>query len=78
MGKENKYIFKVAPRVNKVEVRKAVQDLYGVGVLDVNIVNIHRKTKRAAGRRKGGGYKGGYKKAIVTLVPGEKIELMPK
>ncbi len=78
LGKENKYIFKVIAGANKIEVKKAVQDFYGVGVLDVNIINIHRKTKRTAGRKRGGGHKAGYKKAIVTLYPGEKIELMPK
>ena len=76
LGKENKYVFKVFPRTNKVEIKKAVQDLYGVEVLGVNIINIHRKTKGTAGRRRAG-HKTGYRKAIVTLAEGEKIELMP-
>ena len=76
LGKENKYVFKVFPNTNKIEVKKAVQDLYGVEVLDVNIINIHQKSKRLAGRR-GAGHKSGYKKAIVTLAEGEKIELLP-
>ena len=77
LGKENKYIFKVFPKANKIEVKKAVQDLYGVGVRDVNIINIHRKTKRVSGRRREG-HKKGYKKAIVTLYKGEKMELLPR
>jgi len=76
-GEKNKYIFKVYQGANKIEVKKAVRDLYGVMVKDVNIINIHRKTKRAAGRTRGG-HKSGYKKAIVTLYKGEKLELMPR
>lgn len=77
LGKKNKYIFKVFSGVNKIEIKKAVQDLYGVEVLDVNTINIHRKAKRVAGRKRAG-HKRGYRKAIVTLAEGEKIELMPR
>lgn len=77
LGGENKYIFKVFPKANKIEIKRAVQDLYGVAVGDVNIINIHRKAKGLAGRKRGG-HKGGYKKAIVTLSEGEKMELMPR
>lgn len=75
LGKENKYVFKVKRKANKVEIKKAIQELYGVRVMDVKIINIPRKPRRL-GRTEG--YKSGYKKAIATLVEGEKIELIPK
>lgn len=70
--KENKYIFKVNPNANKSEIKKAVQELYGVKVENVNIINIPRK-KRRVGRTEG--FKPGYKKAVVEVREGEKIEM---
>jgi len=71
MGQENKYVFKISPEGNKAEVKKAVSELYGVNVIDVNIINIPKK-KRRLGQNQG--FKSGYKKAVVTLAKGEKIE----
>jgi large subunit ribosomal protein L23 len=67
----NKYVFKVAPVADKNKVKKSVEDLYGVKVISVNVINIPRK-KRIRGRVTG--WKSGYKKAIVTLKEGDKIE----
>ena len=72
---QNKYVFKIMPRANKVETKKAVENLYGVRVKDVNIINVHRKRKVLRGVE---GFKTGYKKAIVTLKEGEKIEIVPR
>lgn len=72
---ENKYTFKVTPKSNKIEIKKAVEDLYGVKVVNVSIINVHRKRKRV-GRRFG--FKNGYKKAIVEIEKGQKIEIMPR
>lgn len=72
---EDKYIFKIYPWANKIETKKAVESLYGVRVKDVNIVNVHRKKKTFRGIE---GFKPGYKKAIVTLEEGEKIEIIPR
>lgn len=72
---QNKYVFKIMPRANKVETKKAVENLYGVRVKDVNIINVHRKRKVLRGVE---GFKTGYKKAIVTLKEGEKIEIAPR
>lgn len=72
---QNKYIFKVMPRANKIEIKKAIQDLYGVKVRDVNLINISRKRRRLG---KTEGWKAGYKKAVITLAEGEKIEIMPR
>jgi len=71
---QNKYIFKVFPTANKIETKKAIENLYGVRVKNINVINVHRKRKMLRGIR---GFKSGYKKAIVTLEKGEKIEIMP-
>ena len=72
---QNKYVFKIMPRANKVETKKAIENLYGVRVKDVNIINVHRKRKVLRGVE---GFKTGYKKEIVTLKEGEKIEIVPR
>lgn len=69
---QNKYIFRVSSDSNKTIVKKSVEDLYKVSVTGVNIVNIPPK-KRVYGRTKG--FKSGFKKAIVTLKEGEKIQI---
>lgn len=71
LGAQNKYVFKIRPDANGAEARKAIQELYGVKVENVNIIKIPRK-KRKVGRSEG--FKPGYKKIIVTLREGEKIE----
>jgi large subunit ribosomal protein L23 len=68
----NKYCFSVAKNANKVMVKKAIKDLYGVEPIDVNIINNRRrwvKYGRVEGR------KSSWKKAIVTLKQGDKIEI---
>ena len=68
---QNKYVFRINSGANKTEVKKAIEELYGVAVEEVNVVKIPRK-KRRVGRSEG--FKAGYKKAIVTLREGDKIE----
>ncbi len=68
----NKYIFEVDRRANKIEVAKAVEKLFKVRVLDVRVMNIAGKKKRI-GRIMG--EKPSWKKAIVTLAPGNRIEI---
>ena len=70
---ESKYVFVVSPFANKVEIKKAVRNLYGVVVKSVNIVKVPSKPKRFKGVP---GIKSGYKKAIVTLTKGSKIDMM--
>jgi len=72
---ENKYIFNVLPVANKNEIKKAIEDLYGVNVVNVRIINIPRKQRRL-GRQKG--WRKGYKKAIVRIEKGQRIEIMPR
>lgn len=68
----NKYIFKVAPRANKIEIIKAVSNTYNVKAVSANIINIRRKV-RLVGKTKG--FKSGFKKAVVTLAKGQTIEV---
>jgi large subunit ribosomal protein L23 len=68
----NVYTFKVAAEANKIEIKKAVEEAFGVKVLKINTANTKSKAKRV------GRYTGKtktYKKAYITLADGEKIEL---
>lgn len=67
-----KYTFKVAKNANKIEVATAIEHLFGVKVAKVNILNVKPRTKNF-GRTPG--TISGYKKAVVTLKPGEQIDL---
>jgi len=72
LAEENKYVFVVSKTTNKIIMKDTIEKVYGVKVATVNIINIPKK-KRMVGRRVG--YKKGFKKAVVTLKPGHKIEL---
>ncbi|MBZ9577748.1 50S ribosomal protein L23 [Patescibacteria group bacterium] len=72
---ENKYVFKVSPRTNKNEIKKAIEGLYGVSIISVKIINIPKR-KRRLGKQKG--WRKGYKKAIVKIKKGQKIEILPR
>jgi len=68
---ENRYTFLVPLTVNKVEIRQAVEHVFKVKVEAVNTVRVLGKTKRMG---KTQGKRSDYKKAIVKLAPGERIE----
>lgn len=68
----NQISFKVHPRANKIEIRKAVEALFGKKVLEVRTMNVMGKRRRM-GRNIG--KRADWKKAIVRLAPGEKIEI---
>ncbi len=72
---KNQYVFKVYPRANKTEIKKAIEEVYGVDVLKVNIINLPKK-RRIIGRSRG--WRKGYKKAVVKVKEGQKIELLPR
>ena len=69
-----KYIFIVEKKANKPEIKKAVESIYKVNVTDVNVVNVKGKTKKLG---KSIGRTAAYKKAIITLKNGQKIDIMP-
>jgi large subunit ribosomal protein L23 len=72
--KHNKYVFRVSPRANKIQIKNAIERLFQKKVLDVNTCNYAGKKKRE--RTQNYGRKAHWKKAIVTLKEGEKIELV--
>jgi large subunit ribosomal protein L23 len=67
----NQVTFKVHPGANKIEVRKAVEKLLKTKVLDVRTMNVRGKTRRMG---KNVGKRPDWKKAVVRLAPGEKVE----
>ena len=74
LSDRRKYTFKVYKQANKNEIKKAIGNLYKVKVEGVSIINIKPKKRVLRGTE---GRKSGYKKAIVTLAKGEKIEILP-
>jgi large subunit ribosomal protein L23 len=72
LQEEGKYTFEVAERANKYQVKQAVEKVFKVKVKQVNVITVHGKPKRMRGREIRAP---SWKKAIVTLEPGEKIEI---
>jgi large subunit ribosomal protein L23 len=71
-----RYAFKVNRRANKLEIKTAIEQFYGVNVLEVNTLVVPGKNKTRS--TKSGvisGVKSGYKKALVTVAEGETIDL---
>lgn len=69
----NQYIFEVAQDSNKIEIKRAIEEIFGVTVKSVNIINVKGKLKQR--RTRHGvtrGYTRDWKKAIVTLTPDSK------
>lgn len=73
---QNQYTFRVDSGSNRTAIAGAVQNAFGVKVSSVNIINVKAKIKRDRSQRGRTRSKGGMKKAIVTLKPGEKIEVI--
>jgi large subunit ribosomal protein L23 len=69
---ENKYTFVVRPDANKTQIKIAVEQVFNVRVLDVNALNRQGKRKRT---RFGYGRRKNTKRAVVSLAPGDRIEL---
>lgn len=72
-AQKNAYVFVVDERANKVEIKKAIESMYKVKPVRVNIINSPAKIVFSRGKQ---GLKSGYKKAIVYLKDGDKIELL--
>ena len=68
----NKYVFKVALSANKIEIKKAIEEIFKVKVVDVNTVRVKGKEKRMG---RSVGRTSDYKKAIVQLAEGDSIEI---
>ncbi len=73
LAEQNQYIFEVSPNYNKKEIKKAIEGVYGVDVLSVNIIKIPAK-KRRLGRIEG--FRKGCSKAVIKIKEGQKIEIL--
>ena len=71
--KQNKYVFRVSPKANKIQIKNAIERLFQKTVVNVNTCNYAGKEKRLRGPL---GRRPRWKKAIVTLKEGEKIDLV--
>src|SRR5690348_9965354 len=72
----SQYVFEVHPRATKTQIRRAVEEIFRVSVVKVNTVNVRGKMKNFARRgRRVAGRQSDWKKAIVAIAPGQKIEL---
>jgi large subunit ribosomal protein L23 len=69
---QNKYTFEVIPQATKPEIKAAIEDLFEVKVVQVNTQNLPRKKRRVG---KFIGFKPQYKRAIVTLAPGDEDKI---
>ncbi|MDO4400873.1 MAG: 50S ribosomal protein L23 [Coriobacteriia bacterium] len=67
------YTFEVAKEANKIEIAKAVEELFDVKVVKVNVINVKPKPKRF--RYNQTGHTKAWKKAMVTVADGQSIEL---
>jgi len=72
-SKNNQYTVVADTRANKIEIRKAVEELFKVKVVRVNTMNVRGKIRRQ--RTPSQGWSPSWKKAIVTLKDGDKIDL---
>ena len=72
LREEGKYVFKVDPRANKMQIKEAVARLYNVHPVSCNVMRVGGKPKRLRSRL---GYTSSWKKAIVKLPKDEKISI---
>ena len=73
LAESDQYIFEVSPNYNKNEVKRSVEGIYNVDVLSVNMIRIPAK-KRRLGKTQG--FRKSYKKAVVKIKNGQKIEIL--
>ncbi|ULQ59314.1 50S ribosomal protein L23 [Brucepastera parasyntrophica] len=69
---QGKYVFKVHPSANKIQIKNAVHALFNVKVINCTVINVYGKVKRTRNRP---GLTSSWKKAIVKLAPGETIKV---
>jgi len=73
LSEKDQYIFEISPNYNKKEIKNAVEGIYGVDVLSVNMIKIPSKRRRLG---KTEGFRKSYKKAVVKIKNGQKIEIL--
>ncbi|HHN94548.1 MAG TPA: 50S ribosomal protein L23 [Anaerolineae bacterium] len=67
------YTFRVHPKANKIEIKRAIEEIYGVDVVAVNTMNMPAKASKPSGRRRIV-RRSAWKKAVVTVAPGQRLE----
>jgi len=72
--KHNQYVFRVSPSANKIQIKQAIEQIFNKKVVGVNTANYAGKKKRE--RRADFGRRPHWKKAVVTLKEGEKLDLI--
>lgn len=75
LGKLGKYTFLIDQKVNAVEAKKVVENVYKVKVVNTNVINVKSKKRRLGNSV---GIKSGYKKIIMTLKEGQKLDILPQ
>lgn len=68
---QNRYTFKVDKRANKIEIKNAIEEIFKVKIVSINTINVLPKFRKVG---KHEGFRPAYKKAIVKLVEGQKID----
>ncbi len=74
MSPDRKYVFLVDKKANAPEIKKLIKNIYKVDVVSTNVINIPPKPKRYG---RNFSMKAGYKKIIVTLKEGQKMDILP-
>ncbi|MDD4000161.1 MAG: 50S ribosomal protein L23 [Bacilli bacterium] len=69
---EGKYTFEVMPGINKIEVKRAIEEVFDVNVVSVNIIKVRKKERRVG---KYSGFRPAVRKAIVTLQKGQTLDV---
>ena len=72
LSEQNKVVFKINKKANKISLKKNIEKIFKVNVIKVNIINKQNRTKTTRGKKV---KVQGYKKAIVTLKKGQNIDL---
>ena len=72
LSEQNKVVFKINKKANKISIKKNIEKIFKVNVIKVNIINKQNRTKTTRGKKV---KVQGYKKAIVTLKKGQNIDL---
>ena len=72
LSEQNKIVFKVPPKANKINLKKSIEKIFKVNVTKINIINKQPRLKITRGRKV---KIMGYKKAIITLKKGQSIDL---
>jgi large subunit ribosomal protein L23 len=75
LGNDGKYVFEVAPTANKIQIKRAIEQAFASKRIQVSAVNILHVTGKVRRRGRSVGMTRSWKKAIVTLRPGQRLDL---